>query len=176
MKLTPEEQDIVAENHNLIYGYLRDRGLDEDEWYGLIAISLCNAVKAHDPERGPLSTLFYTVSDNKVAGEYNYWSRQKRDGGYILSLDYEYGDDGDGESVSVEDYLGISDSMELEDEILSEIAIKNMMESEHGEVVRLRYLGYTQEEIAELTGYSQSKISMDLINMRRRYLDGEFNK
>jgi len=58
MKLTPEQSQIVADNHDLIYWYANMKHLDCEEWYDLLAIALCQAVIKHDPQRGTLATYF----------------------------------------------------------------------------------------------------------------------
>ena len=59
-KLTPEQRQTVADNHNLIYGFLRQYRLPVEDYYSAAAVGLCRAVATYDPARGcTLSTWAY---------------------------------------------------------------------------------------------------------------------
>ena len=64
--LTKRQQDLAAENHNLIYKYLYLKNLDKDEYYDLCAIGLCNAVKSYSNNKGKISTLAFKCMDNEI--------------------------------------------------------------------------------------------------------------
>lgn len=66
MQLTEEQREFVAENHNLIYSFARKRGLDLEEYYGLLAIGLCKAGCMYDAERDVKFSVFaYTCMYNE---------------------------------------------------------------------------------------------------------------
>ena len=50
--LTPDQRDMVADNHNLIYGVLNKHNLCVEDWYGCAAVGLCRAAQSYDPGRG----------------------------------------------------------------------------------------------------------------------------
>lgn len=58
-RMTPEQQQLAADNHDLIYGFLRMRGLDVDEWYGTAAIGLCKAAITYAPGKCTFATYAY---------------------------------------------------------------------------------------------------------------------
>lgn len=167
MKLTEEQQQRVTENHNLIYQYIHTNRLDVEEWYGVFAIELCKAVVVHDPKKGTLSTLFYTMCRNQRYREYTKSKAQKRDGGYIYSLDWEYKNDDTGV-----DTLGAileDESVDVEDDMMVTELLEELCSGEHGEIIRLKHLGYSQGEIAEMVGFSQAHVSRVIIRLREEY-------
>jgi len=46
-KLTLDQQAFAAENHNLVYDYLNERKLPEDEYYDIIIFGYLLAVKKY---------------------------------------------------------------------------------------------------------------------------------
>lgn len=65
-KLAPEQAQLVADNHNLIYSFCQLKHLDVDEWYDVCAIGLCEAAQKWNPSRGRFSTLAYQVMRTAV--------------------------------------------------------------------------------------------------------------
>ncbi len=64
--LSKDQQDLVSDNHNLIYSYANKMNLDINEYYDLLAIGLCKAAKMYDPNRGyAFSTYAYFVMRNE---------------------------------------------------------------------------------------------------------------
>lgn len=168
MKLTEEESLIVEANHNLIYSYINRKHLDIEEWYGLLAIELCEAVRIWDEERGALSTIFYYMCDNRIKGEYRRTQAKKRQHGGMLSLDYTY-TDGSGTERTLEDISKLGVELEYDDEMANNEILYEMLRDKHGEIIRLLYLGYNQREIAEIINVSQSRVNKILSNMRNKY-------
>jgi RNA polymerase sigma factor (sigma-70 family) len=65
-RLTPEQQDLVTNNHNLIYAYCRKHNLDCDEWYCVLAESLCKAAMIYDSSVSKFSTFAFFVMKRDV--------------------------------------------------------------------------------------------------------------
>lgn len=173
MKLTDAEKEVVTNNHNLIYGYIRDRSLDEEEWYGLLAIELCKAVKHHNKHLGELSTFYYRLCDNLLYTKITKSNAQKRQDGGILSLDYEY-EDGSCTYTMLDKIE--SDLDTTLDKIIVDEKLNELLDDEFGEIVKLRCEGYSQEEISEITGWSQSYISLILRRLRGELESGKINQ
>ena len=64
--MTDEQRKMAEQNHNLIYGFLNNNNLDEEEYYGMAAIGLCKAVMSYDHKRGKLSTLANKCMKNEI--------------------------------------------------------------------------------------------------------------
>lgn len=147
MKLTEEEKRVVEENYKLIYWYANLKGLDIDEWYGLLAIELCKAVVKYDPERASLSNYYKMRCDTLVKQEYRKTQSQKRANNGIYEL---------------RDYHTVGTSNDIEDYFVTQ----EIFNSEYREVLELKYQGYSQKEIGDKLGLSQSQISKILRKVR----------
>ncbi|MBR1526307.1 MAG: sigma-70 family RNA polymerase sigma factor [Prevotella sp.] len=72
--LTQEQQELAAENHNLIYRFAQAREINVEEFYDVLAIALCKAAKAYDQSRG---LRFSTLAFRCMRNEYNmYWRHE----------------------------------------------------------------------------------------------------
>lgn len=155
-KLTKEQQKIVEDNHNLIYSFLQSRGLNIDEYYGLIAESLCKSVLNWDESKGALSTLFYIVARNDL---YKEW-RSGQVGHYqfedTVPLDEEW----------------CSVTYDLENDLIMKETLEEISKSKYKELFELKRMGYTNKEISELFGVSESTIG----NWVRKMGDKYFNR
>lgn len=169
MELTPEQSEIVEENHNLIYGFAHSRGLDIDEWYGDLAIVLCNAVISHDPERSELSTHYYNAGDNLMKSKYRAISAAKRQPEDMLSLDYNYAD-AEGH-FTLHDVVIPMGQESVEETLFTREKFKELYNGPYGDIVKMRSHGYTQEEIASRLGFSQQYISEILREIRKEIED-----
>lgn len=163
---------MVEDNHNLIYAFANSRKLSLEEYYGLLAIELCETIKYFDETKGALSTIYYLRCDNLIKGQYRRNNRLKRRSGNILSLDYEYKNDL-GERTTMCEIYNFDTGECLEEDAISNTILDDIEDSEYKEIVMMRYDGYTQVEIANRLGISQSKISNTLQKVRREFIDGE---
>lgn len=168
MRLTKDQSNLVEDNHSLIYGYARDYGLDIDEWYGALAIELCNAAAVHDVYKGSLSTLFYRMATNMMNSYYRSEGAFKRQDGGMLSLDYEHYSD-DGSPVTLEDLIQPVGTESVEDMLILEEKVDNLLEGEYGDIIQLRMDGYSQEEIGRQLGMTQQNVSLVLQELREEF-------
>lgn len=63
--LTDAQRKLVEDNHNLIYAFIRKKGLRDEDWYDVFALVLCRVAQIYDPARGTLATLFYCLAEYK---------------------------------------------------------------------------------------------------------------
>ncbi len=150
MRLTEEQANIVAENHSLIYWYIHLARLDIEEWYDLLAIELCYTVQKYDESKGSLGNYFKLRADGLVYKEYRKSQAKKR-----LS-----------QSVQFFDNIDYLESPDISDDNMN---FQEAVSGEHGEILKMKYEGYTQTEIAEVLGVSQSHISKILKKVRKTY-------
>lgn len=80
MKMTEEQRRLAEENHNLIYGFLNEYKLDDEDFYDLASIGLCKAAIKYDNNRKEkFSTFAYVCMNNEVKRYYrDYESAKKR--------------------------------------------------------------------------------------------------
>jgi len=145
MKLTLEQQKTVADNHNLIYWYANMKRLSVDDWYDILALALCYAVMYHDAEKSNLSTYYKLRAD---------WAVYKEMQKFMKSPETAY----------IENAHGIAESDDFE-----MIEKDDWFNKEYGDILKLRLQGYSQREIAEKLGYSQSQISNILKKAKADY-------
>lgn len=67
IQLNNEQRKLVEDNHNLIYQYLIDNNLPQDEYYDIAAISLCKAALKYDTSKGAFSTYVYRAIGNNIS-------------------------------------------------------------------------------------------------------------
>lgn len=151
MVLTDDDRELVSENHKLIYWYLNLKGLDHDEWYGLLATELCKTIVKHDESLGSLANYFKIRCDGVVAKEFRKRNAKKR-----YHVPVEYADECNGELIDFD-----------------LIALEQFVENSDCDVLKLKFQGYSQKEIAEIVGISQSQVSRILGEMRGKLtIDG----
>jgi RNA polymerase sigma factor (sigma-70 family) len=148
MRLNDEQKRIVEENHNLIYWIAHSKGLEIDEWYGLLAMELCMSVISYDESKGSLSNYYKIRCDNLVMKEYKKSMRQKRVHNGLQELNHDY---------------------PIDDNIDYSIHMAELMDNEHADVIKLKLDGYTQNEISDILGISQSKVSKIMKKVRKNY-------
>lgn len=163
IKLTKQQSQIVEDNHNLIYGYAHFRNLDLEDWYGKLALELCHSVIHWDSERGSLSTYYYMRADTMVMLDYQKRNYQKRRANEN-TLEFDSSDDGCNiYNETLDDIL----ETRTETSILNEI-----LECGDERVIKMRYEGYSQEEIADEIGVTQPTISRMLDRILEKYKRG----
>lgn len=64
--LNKQQQLLVEQNHQLIFGFIQKKKLDIDEYYDLLAISLCKAAKSYQSDKGKFSTWVYAIMENDL--------------------------------------------------------------------------------------------------------------
>lgn len=154
--LNEQQRKLVEDNHSLIYGYAHSRDIDLEEWYGILAIELCEAVKLYDSSKGSLSTIFYIKADNRMANEYRKNETAKRSNEGEIPFD-----------ENSEHLVGVNvefDGLDL-----------SWVEPNVQEIIKMRIDGYTQSEIADKVGLTQSYISKLLGEFRKELMEREFN-
>ena len=142
-KLTSDQQKIVEDNHNLIYHFLHQRNLDIDEYYGIVAESLCKAVKSWDKSKANISSYFFQIARNDL---YKHW---RKEGAIKRGLD----------EIKVDiKGLELDTGYDLEESYILKESLLEIEKSEYSELFKLRLDGYSQNEIADILGVSRSTV------------------
>lgn len=71
-KMTDTQRDRAARHEHLIRWYMRMFHLDDDDWYGVIAVSLCEASMHFEARRGSFEHYARKCAANAVISEYRY--------------------------------------------------------------------------------------------------------
>lgn len=175
-QLTSAQQNLVAENHNLIYGFARSRNLNLGEYYDILVIGLCKAGLLFDPSRGcAFSTLAYKLMQNEC---FIYWRNtyvglKKIPQNLIISYESPFCDEKDGPKYIdlINDLFGTY-QIDTTTAELKEF-IKSLSKQERL-VLHYSIYGYTQLEITHRVGLSQSYISRILRKIREKWKAGSY--
>lgn len=125
--LTKQQQQLVEENHNLIYKYMSLYKLNMDDYYDILAIALCRAAKFYDSSKGSFSTLAFVCFNEECHKEYISQNTYKRMiNNNVLSLEYEYQVDGHEDSSDVTLKDSIADVFDLEKSIEDKLTIESI--------------------------------------------------
>lgn len=64
--LTPEQRKFAADHHNLIYSFLNDRRLPEDDYYDVVVFGYLKAVTEYFTKAGANRFSFATIARRKM--------------------------------------------------------------------------------------------------------------
>lgn len=169
MKLTTEQQRLVEDNHNLIYGYLNKKNLKIEEWYDVCAIGLCKAAQTFNAEKGAqFSTYAYLIMQNQVWQESRMKISKKR---VPENMTYSY-DAEVAELDGVDFSKMISGSENVEDKCITNVIFNDFLSglnARHRKIMLLRLNGYKQKDICKIVGCSQPQVSRVLEKARKLF-------
>lgn len=164
MKLTPAQQQLVEDNHNLIYGFLREYNLPQDEYYDLAAIGLCKAAKCFNKDKGSkFSCYAYLVMLTEVK---MYWRKERKCVKPSCSLD-DIVLNGD-HMVTLAEIIAEPNDISAYitapiDRLCTELVKHN---ERYPKILMMLCNGYTQKTMGTVFGVSQSTISKDIIKIK----------
>lgn len=160
--LNQEQSRLVEKHHNLIYDFLKKRGLyddDSEDWYGVSALGLCKAAMAFDPSREiKFSVLAFVCMENEVRQVKRKLRQQIRD---LDSLEQMcYVSDGNASCTLLD---RIADPSDFTEDVAISIAIDDSLASSTNkkrEIIELFFMhNWKQEKIAHKYGISTSYVS-----------------
>lgn len=158
--LTPEQQQLAADNEKLIWFFLKKyaSGSDPQELYGVAAEGLIRAAATYDPARGKFSTHAMYHMRSAVDFDQSCAKRKKRSGKPVLHMD----------DVDVVDL--IDPNKECNDRMYGVVNLRDRpclsldetgadverflrsLPARDRELVRMRICGYTIKEIGDTFG------------------------
>lgn len=150
MKLTEEQQKLVADNHNLIYWYAHRHHVNLDEYYDLLAIELCYTIMKYEEDKGSLSNYFKLRASGALYKEHRKTQAKKRIPKGVEFIDNMH-------------------SVANEDDMIEQLELQEWVNVSNSEILNLKVQGYSQTEIATKLGVSQSYISRVLKQLKRCY-------
>lgn len=163
--LTPEQQQLAADNERLIWFFLKRYASrsDPQELYGAAADGLLRAAATYDPARGKFSTYAMHHMRSAVGCEQRYANRKMRSGKPVLHMDSvdvigpneEWNAQMHG-SVQPQDRpcLPLDETGADVERFLRSLSARNRA------FVRLRMNGFTLKEIGEAFGFTPQAASM----------------
>lgn len=171
--LTEDKRNLVSQNHNLVYAFLRDKHLDFETWYDIAAIGIVKAGITYNQDKNiKFSTFAYKVMHNEIKQIYKQQMSLKR--GYkiyeIISYETPIGENKNGKELLLIDTL--SDNSSLMDEVI----LKNMLEEflktlepKEQILINLSLNGYTKGDIAKIMQKTNMQICRDFQRLRIKF-------
>lgn len=164
--LTPEQKIFATQNHDLIYKFLNENHLSEDDFYDVIAIGYLRSIRRFFSNPQLHQYSFCTVAWKGMQGalnDYNKAQHGQRHTANILSIHTELGD----EIFSLEEsFMRYKDLMtQLEVELLLHDLAKRVSKQQM-EIVRMRSHGYNLQDIATRQNTSTKRIRKLLEEVR----------
>lgn len=171
---TAEQQQLIIEHENLIHAYMGTYKLSEDvveDWYGALAITLCNSVLNFDPNRG-------VNFGNYLWGCFNRTAWKVRHQKYSVDCDVSLY-----QSITNDDKVLVMDSIplyqDLDTIISQEMAVAtcyDKLNDIHKRIIDLCiYHGYSQIKVSKITGLSRQTICTVYNNFVKSVKE-EYNK
>ncbi|HML33381.1 ECF-type sigma factor [Sporomusa sphaeroides] len=148
--LTKEQREFATKWHNLIYTFLNEKRLPEEDYYDIVVFGFLRAVKEYlsKPalQRYSFSTIAWNNMRSCLSGHFKSQSCQKRNGYTISIHTLTYGS----EPVRLEEALSAPDQMmmQLETELLLHDLAQRATRQQMA-VVHMRSAGYNMREIAK---------------------------
>ena len=155
--LTPEQQQLAADNEKLIWFFLRKyaSGSDPQELYGVAAEGLIRAAATYDPARGKFSTHAMYQMRSAVDFDQRCAKRKKRSGKPVLHMDdVDVIDQNKECNAKMCDVVPLQDRPCLSlDETGADVErFLRSLPARDRELVRMRIGGYTIKEIGDTFG------------------------
>ena len=158
--LTPEQQQLAADNEKLIWFFLRKyaSGSDPQELYGVAAEGLIRAAATYDPARGKFSTHAMYHMRSAVDFDQRCAKRKKRSGKLVLHMDdvdvVDLIDPNKECNVKMYGVAPLQDRARLSlDETGADVErFLRSLPARDRELVRMRVVGYTIREIGDTFG------------------------
>lgn len=165
-KLSLEHQQLVADNHNLIYSFADKHKLDLEEYYGILALALCKAAQSYDPNKGKFSTISYTCMANAVK---NHIRLKKKNKITLIYLDADYTDNDSDENLSnVITSDNLQPDIKVEGEQISQILL-SMLSDKEKQIVIDRMNGLSEEQIATKMGCTHQNVHAFIKKIRIKW-------
>lgn len=163
--MTKEQEQLVTDNHNLIYWFIQKKNLDLELYYDVLAIGLCKAAIHYDESKNlKFATYAVIVMDNEYKAECRRNMSQRRRCDTLCSLDEPIHNE-QGDIFSRSEL--ITNGLTAYDEIIP-YDLEDVLNDRQLQIARLCMLGFTQDEISKQLNYSQSYISRLLAQIKKK--------
>lgn len=162
---TKEEQQFAEKNHDLVYAFLNEKKLPEDEYYDVVVFGYLRAVQEYFEnkklDKYRFSTLAWKRMHHVLLDYYKYLSSPKRNT-TVISLDEPIdGEDG----LCIEDTIILEDFMsELREELLMH-ELARQLPTREMRIVKMKVQGKKMHEIARAERLTFQEINRLLDNI-----------
>lgn len=171
--MTPEQEKLITDNIKLVYFVYtkyfmaKDGGREKDDLISEGMIGLINASNKYDSSRSSKFATFACVCIWQQMCKYLRDNKARLTAG-VVSLDAEI-KISEGTSITMKDVIGGGEEdLITEKQIFDELVLSD----KEREVLKYKYMGYTQEEIAGILGISRQRVNRIIDTARDRYRRG----
>lgn len=180
--LNEQQQELAEKNHDLIYWYAKNHKLDLEEYYGDLAIELCNAAYHYNESLGySFSSYAAKCMDNRIKQLIRNKKRTLEGNEEVLSLDHFYYED-DSDPITLEDCVS-DDTKDTEKETVNKIETEwfaDTLGDRDKYIFKSLLAGKQQNQIAKELGVSYPRVNMLVKKIRKKYeklvLSGEYKR
>lgn len=171
--MTKEQEQLVTDNHNLIYFFLNKWGKileysDMTDYYDICAIGLCKAAITYDSSKDvKFATYAGVCIENEIKIELR---NRKKYSAPVYSLDMTFNNTSDGTGeISYEENM--TTGLSAYDEILP-YQLDKILNAREYKLVALILQDYTQVEIGNIIGISPAQVSRMFSKIKQKLLKG----
>jgi len=167
-KLTDTQRDFAAENHDLVYQFLRARRLPEDEYYDIVVFGYLRAVKIYDQQPELRQHTFKTIAFKRMFAvlwnHYRSLYAAKRNA-TVLSLNSPAKQGGELQEYiaspgsAVHEYAEARENWE---------AIRPVITPKQMQALDMRAQGYTNREIGKVYYLTPGAVSSRMYRLRKK--------
>lgn len=171
--MTKEQEQLVTDNHNLIYFFLNKWGKileysDMTDYYDICAIGLCKAAITYDSSKDvKFATYAGVCIENEIKIELR---NRKKYSAPVYSLDMTFNNTSDG-TGEISYGENMTTGLSAYDEILP-YQLDKILNAREYKLVALILQDYTQIEIGNIIGISQAQVSRMFSKIKQKLLKG----
>lgn len=172
--LTPEQRKLAEKHHTFIFYYMKRKGLDQEEFYDILAIALCKAARLYDPSKYTFATYCYRCFENALRMHIRDNKRRIQSAPFSA---FEIHNDFDDIDNVIEETAECEEALQSFDELETRMALEGFVSripEKLRQVLDLHLKEYTQQQISEMLGISQPQVSRSLARIRvlyKKYID-----
>lgn len=175
MKMNESARKLAEDNFCLVYSFAKKYNIDMEEYFGDIAIGLCNAAIKYDECKGSFSTFAYICMKAEFVDSFNRSKRKSCVPSNIkIPIDKEYCSDNSKSSMSLEEI--VSNNLSFENDTITKMMIEHFLDELNSdkkkEMVKLIIDGHRIIDIAEKFNCSFQNVSLakkDFKNILKKY-------
>lgn len=171
-RLNSEQRRMVEENHNLIYQYLIDNKLPQNDYYDIAALALCNAAINYDSSKNiAFSTYVYKTIGNTIK---NYKTHDKRH--TVDAISYNITSTVYGEGTDVEHLETFESRDNVEEENVTKAFFQWFIEYMSLRELQIMYYktkNMTDKEIGKIYGVTHAAISRVWRRIKKAYREND---
>ena len=169
--LTREQQKLVEDNHKFIYHFIYQHNLPLEEYYDLLAISLCKAARTYNPNRGyTFTTLAGRIMKHDIIRTWRHNSNSSRvPHRYLVSLDAQVNNKETGKHNLFQDYLAQFMSSDLDRSAIEVDEFLDTLDDRQKHILQRFMDGYTGRDVAKELGITAQRVAQLKQVLRQRW-------